>query len=228
MSSETSDFKWLLIFHRLANRQNLNKWRCVQVWENNRFQLSYLVLWTHFRWYHIRTEIQPSLPLNTFVYFPAVTSPTWETWNKCTLNQMMHSGSAQFFILTLEARFSFFMACIIPRRPWHPEVSLRPGPAAGELSCDATSELGMMLMLSDAEALSSKLGSAPFRQLRVFLLLWGGGSFSSVGGATREIKELQYIVDEEMQLHNNNKHPIDQPCGKKYCVQINKFTFVWH
>ena len=99
------------------------------------------------------------------------------------------SGLAPVFILTFEARRSFFMACIIPRRPWQPDVSLRPGPAAGELSCDAASELGMMLMLSEAEALSRMPGSAPCRQLRVFRLLWGGGGFNSSGGAKgRQIK----------------------------------------
>lgn len=90
-------------------------------------------------------------------------------------------------ILTLEARLSFFMACIIPRRPWHPDASLLAVPVAGELSWDAASELGMMLMLSGVEALSSMLGSAPFRQLRVFRLLWGGGGFKSVDKRARQV-----------------------------------------
>lgn len=77
------------------------------------------------------------------------------------------------------------MACIIPRRPWL-DASLRPGPAAGELSWDATSELGMMLMLSEVEALSRMLGSVPFRQLKVFRLLWGGGTFNSEQGAKKK------------------------------------------
>lgn len=89
-------------------------------------------------------------------------------------------------LLTLEARLSFFMACIIPRLPWQPEASLRPGPAAGELSCDTASELGMMLRLSEAEALSRMLGSGPFRQLSVFRLLCSGGGFSSVPGKKTE------------------------------------------
>lgn len=54
----------------------------------------------------------------------------------------------------------------------------------------------MMLMLSDVEALSSRLGSAPFRQLRVFLLLGGGEGFNSVRGP----KEGLFNVDEQMQL----------------------------
>lgn len=92
---------------------------------------------------------------------------------------------APLFTLTLEARLSFFMACIMPRRPWQPDASLRAGPVAGELSWDAPSELGTMLTLSDVEAVSSMLGSAPFRQLKVFRLLWGGGGFKSVeGGVT--------------------------------------------
>lgn len=89
---------------------------------------------------------------------------------------------ASLYILTLEARLSFFIACIIPRRPWQPDTSLLDVPAAGELSWDATPELGMMLMLSGVEALSSMFGSAPFRQLKVFRRLWGGGSFNSVDG----------------------------------------------
>lgn len=105
----------------------------------------------------------------------------WEPWN--TLN---HLTSTPPFSLTLEARLSFFMACIIPRRPWQPDASLLDGPAAGELSWDATSELGMMLMLSGVEALSSMVGSAPFRQLKVFRLLWGGGGFNSVEGAKKK------------------------------------------
>lgn len=95
------------------------------------------------------------------------------------MSEMISWHSAAACLLTFEARLSFFMACIIPRLPWEPETSLRPGPAAGELSCDAASELGMMLMLSEVEALSRILGSAPFRQLKVFRLLWRGGGFNS-------------------------------------------------
>lgn len=108
------------------------------------------------------------------------------------ISKLLHyvalNHSAPLCILTFEARLSFFMACIIPRRPWQPEASLLEGPAAGELSCDATSELGTMLMLSGVEALSSMLGSAPFRQLKVFRLLWGGGGFNSVEGAKKKKK----------------------------------------
>lgn len=92
-------------------------------------------------------------------------------------HEPLNKRQAPHFILTLEARFSFFMACIIPRRPWQADASLLDVPAAGELSWDPTSEPGMMLMLSGVE--SSMLGSAPFRQLKVFLLLWGGGGFNS-------------------------------------------------
>lgn len=81
--------------------------------------------------------------------------------------------------LTLEARLSFFMACIIPRRPWHPDASVLVGPVAGELSWDAASEVGLMLMLSGVEALSSMLGSAPLRQLSVFRLPFDGGGLNS-------------------------------------------------
>lgn len=70
----------------------------------------------------------------------------------------------------MEARLSFLMACIIPRRPWQPAVSFLEVPAAGELSWEPTSEPGMMLRLSGVEALS-RLGSAPCRQLSVLRLL---------------------------------------------------------
>lgn len=71
----------------------------------------------------------------------------------------------------MEARLSFFMACIIPRRPWQPAASLLDVPAAGELSWEPTSEPGTMLRLSGVDTLSSMLASAPFRQLSVFRLL---------------------------------------------------------
>lgn len=74
-------------------------------------------------------------------------------------------------LLTLEARLSFFMACIIPLRPWQPDASFLDVPVAGELSWDPTSEPGMMLRLSGVDTLSSMPGSAPFRQLNVFRLL---------------------------------------------------------
>lgn len=119
------------------------------------------------------THTQLYLGVYLSVYLPAL--------KKQVLLKSPDKHSAPLFVLTLEARLSFFMACIIPRRPRQPGVSLRPGPAAGELSWDATSELGMMLMLSDLEVLSSMLGSAPFRQLKVFRLLWGSGAFNSVG-----------------------------------------------
>lgn len=71
----------------------------------------------------------------------------------------------------MEARLSFFMACIIPLRPWQPETSFLGGPVAGELSWDPTSDPGMMLRLSGADTVSSAPGSALFRQLSVFRLL---------------------------------------------------------
>lgn len=92
-----------------------------------------------------------------------------------------HPDSAPFPRLTLEARLSFLMACIIPRRPC-PEESPRLDPVTGELSWEAASELGMMLILSEGEGLSRTLGSAPLIKLRVFLLLWGGKGFGSGGG----------------------------------------------
>lgn len=137
---------------------------------------------SHCRWMMV-SSIGPSLVGSNsdlsaylFVHLPAVTLCIWVPWNKCTWITL-----TPLYILTLEARLSFFMACIIPRRPWQPDVSLRVCPAAGELSWDATSELGMILMLSGV--LSSMLGSAPFRQLKVFRLLWGGVGFNSAGGA---------------------------------------------
>lgn len=74
-------------------------------------------------------------------------------------------------VLTLEARLSFFMACIIPLRPWQPEASFLDAPVAGELSWEPTSEPGMTPRLSGVDALSSGPGSAPFRQPNVFRLL---------------------------------------------------------
>ena len=85
---------------------------------------------------------------------------------------------------TLEALLSFLMACIIPRRPWQPVESPRPGPMAGELSCDAASKQGRMLTLSVGDALSSMPGSTPFRQLSVLRRLCGGVACTSVGGVS--------------------------------------------
>lgn len=78
-------------------------------------------------------------------------------------------------VLTLEARLSFLMACIIPRLP----ILSRGSCPVGELSWDATSELGIMLMYSEGEMfrrLVCRTYSAPFWQLRLPCLLGGGAS----------------------------------------------------
>lgn len=68
----------------------------------------------------------------------------------------------------MEARLSFLMACIIPRRPWQPEASFLDVPAAGELSWEPTSEPGTMLRLSGVDTPSRAPGSPPRRHPSVF------------------------------------------------------------